>query len=359
MEGSNPAAFATALLSPGINLWRALEARGMDPAPIFRAAGIDRAALRVPGTRVPVRASQRLLRLAEETVGDPSLGIDVARQMHGTALHAVGYAWLSSATLGEACRRFARYMRVLTELWTMRIEEGSGGVRIAFVFAGAQPPAVWVHDWLAAGFVRLCRIAYGEAFTPLDVTVVRSAPDPRAPFDEWFRCPIVWGAARASVLCRREDLAQPLPTSNPDVALANERVALEYLERLDRSDIVAQVRRRILELLPSGPPTQLEIARACAQPAHAASAARRGGHELRRAARQRAARARGRISPAHGLLDRRGRVPGRLRRGVELQPGVPPLDWKVAKRGPAGARIGRLGRARRKGRRELTGRAPD
>jgi len=264
MEGSNPAAFATALLSPGINLWRALEARGMDPAPIFRAAGIDRAALRVPGTRVPVRASQRLLRLAEETVGDPSLGIDVARQMHGTALHAVGYAWLSSATLGEACRRFARYMRVLTELWTMRIEEGSGGVRIAFVFAGAQPPAVWVHDWLAAGFVRLCRIAYGEAFTPLDVTVVRSAPDPRAPFDEWFRCPIVWGAARASVLCRREDLAQPLPTSNPDVALANERVALEYLERLDRSDIVAQVRRRILELLPSGPPTQMEIARALA-----------------------------------------------------------------------------------------------
>ena len=264
MEGSNPAAFATALLSPGINLWRALEARGMDPAPIFRAAGIDRAALRVPGTRVPVRASQRLLRLAEETVGDPSLGIDVARQMHGTALHAVGYAWLSSATLGEACRRFARYMRVLTELWTMRIEEGSGGVRIAFLFAGAQPPAVWVHDWLAAGFVRLCRITYGEAFTPLDVTVVRSAPDPRAPFDEWFRCPIVWGAARASVLCRREDLAQPLPTSNPDVALANERVALEYLERLDRSDIVAQVRRRILELLPSGPPTQMEIARALA-----------------------------------------------------------------------------------------------
>jgi len=264
MEGSNPAAFATALLSPGINLWRALEARGMDPAPIFRAAGVDPGTLRVPGTRVPARTAQRLLRLAEEAVGDPSLGIHVARQMQGTALHAVGYAWLSSATLGEACRRFARYMRVLTELWTMRIEESPGGVRIAFVFAGAQPPAVWVHDWLAAGFVRLCRITYGEAFTPLDVTVVRSAPDPRAPFDEWFRCPIVWGAARASVLCRREDLAQPLPTSNPDVALANERVALEYLERLDRSDIVAQVRRRILELLPSGPPTQMEIARALA-----------------------------------------------------------------------------------------------
>ncbi len=74
----------------------------------------------------------------------------------------------------------------------------------------------------------------------------------------------LWNAERASVLCRPEDLARPLPTSNPDIALANERVALEYLERLDRNDIVAQVRRRILELLPSGPPTQTEIARALA-----------------------------------------------------------------------------------------------
>ena len=85
--------------------------------------------------------------------------------------------------------------------------------------------------------------------------------DRTEPFDEWFRSPIAWGAPRPSVVIRRDDLAQPLPTANPDVALANERVALEYLERLDRADVTAQVRRRILEQLPSGPPTQTEIAR--------------------------------------------------------------------------------------------------
>jgi AraC-like DNA-binding protein len=265
MENSNPAAaFATTLLAPGLNLWRALEARGTDPAPIFRAAGIDPAALNVPGMRVPVRTSLRLLRLAGEAVGDADLGIDVAKQMHGTQMHAVGYAWLSSATLAEACRRFSRCMRIISEMWAMELADGAGGVRVGFAFRGAQPPPVWVHDWLTAGFVRLCRISYGEAFAPLEVAIVRGAPDPRAPFDEWFRCPIVWGAQRASVLCRQEDLARPLPSANPEVALANERVALEYLERLDRNDMVAQVRRRILELLPSGQPTQTEIARALA-----------------------------------------------------------------------------------------------
>jgi AraC-like DNA-binding protein len=264
MESANPAGFATALVAPGLNLWRALEARGMDPAPIFRAAGVDPATLKVPGMRVPTRISQRLMRLADDAVDDPSLGIDVAKQMHGTAMHAVGYAWLSSATLGEACRRVARYMRVITDLWTMRIEEGADGVRIAFAFRGSQPSVVWAHDWVAAGFVRLCRITYGEAFAPIGVAIVREAPERRAPFDEWFRCPIVWGAERVSILCRCEDLAQPLPTANPDMAQASERIALEYLERLDRTDSVTQVRRRILELLPSGPPTQTEIARSLA-----------------------------------------------------------------------------------------------
>lgn len=66
---------------------------------------------------------------------------------------------------------------------------------------------------------------------------------------------------RMGCAARERDLAQALPTANPDVALANERVALEYLERLDRNDVLAQVRRRILEQLPSGRPTQGEVAR--------------------------------------------------------------------------------------------------
>lgn len=265
MEESSPAGTATALVSPALNVWRALQARGVDPDAVFRAAGLDPEVLKVPGKRVPVRAAQRLWRVVDQQVSDPAFGIEVAKQMYGTAMHSVGYAWLSSATLGDAMRRLARYFRLLSDVWSLEIYEMPLGTRLSFVFAApSRHPSLWLHDWLTAGVVRLCRITYGEAFTPLEVGVVRGVPDPRAPFDEWFRCPIVWSAERASVLCRREDLAQPLPTGNPEVALANERVALEYLERLDRADIVSQVRRRILELLPSGPPTQTEIARALA-----------------------------------------------------------------------------------------------
>src|SRR5262245_51453739 len=138
----------------------------------------------------------------------------------------------------------------------------TGGSRVSFVFTSGSPrPVLWLHDWLVASMVRLCRLTYGEDFAPLEVALVRSPPDQIDPFSEWFRCPIAWNGEHASLLCRRQDLAQMLPTANPDVALANERAVLEYLERFDRTDVATQVRRGVLEHLPSGPPTQAEIAR--------------------------------------------------------------------------------------------------
>ena len=265
MDSSSSKTDSTALLSPSINLWRALEARQIDPAPIFRAAGVDPAALGVHDKRVSSRTLLRLQRIAEQAVGDPALGLDVARQMQGTAMHALGYTWLASATLGEAFRRLARYFRLLSELWSVRIEEGADGVRIKYVFDEGSPrPTDWLQDWLVAGAVRLCRLTYGEAFAPLEVALVRERPADTARFDEWFRSPIVWRAPQTSLLCRTEDLARVLPTGNPEVAAATERLAIDYLARLDRTDMVAQVRRHIRESLPSGVPSQADVARALA-----------------------------------------------------------------------------------------------
>lgn len=263
MDDSTHVPGDTALLSPAINLWRALAARGLDPAPVFRAAGVDPAALGVHGKRVSARTALRLMQVAEREVGDPALGIQVAQQMQGTALHALGYAWLASATLGEAFRRFARYSRVVSEIWTARLEENAAGVRLVWVFQpGAERRPDWAHDWLVASAVRLSRLVCGDSFAPLEVALVRAAPADPAPFADWFRSPIVWGAPEASLVCRGEDLARPLPTGNPEVVAATERIALDYLARLDRSDAVAQVRERIRDALPEGVPSQAAVARA-------------------------------------------------------------------------------------------------
>ncbi len=263
MERTNSHARATALLSQGINIVRALEARGIDGAALLRRAGCDPALFQVSETRIPNHVIQRVFELAEEATGDPCFGLDVGRQVRGVALHAVGYAWLASATLLDAMSRLARYTRVLTDFWRAELREEPRGLR--FIVRYADPQAVRPlsrQDAVLAGILQLCRLTYGDAFAPLEATVAREPlADPRR-FADWFRAPIVWGAPHPSLLCRREDLARPLATTNPGVALASERLVTDYLARLDRDDVVAQVKRELLGHFPTGTPTQTIVAQA-------------------------------------------------------------------------------------------------
>ncbi|MCU0897688.1 MAG: AraC family transcriptional regulator [Burkholderiales bacterium] len=263
MNRSKPGATATALLSPALNLFRALEARGLDAAAVFRRAGCDPDLLRVHETRVPNRVVRRLYEVAEEATGDVCIGVDVGAQFRGVAMHALGHAWLASSTLAEALLRVARYTRVLSEFWHAELREEPAGMRFAVLYRDREACGpLSRHDAVLAATVKLARITYGDAFAPLEVTVERERPACAHRFDEWFRAPIVWGASMPSLLFRREDLAHPLATANPGVAVAAERIAADYAARLDRDDIRARVKRELLGILPSGTPSQARIARA-------------------------------------------------------------------------------------------------
>jgi len=262
MDPSKSGATATALLSPTLNVFRALEARGLDAAALFRRAGCDPDMLRVQETRVPNRLVRRLFEVAEEATGDPCIGIEVGAQVRGVALHALGHAWLASSTLSDAIVRIVRYTRVLTEFWRADLREEPRGVRFSVIPRDRDAfRPLSRHDAVLAGIVKLARITYGEAFAPLEVAVERDLPECASRFEEWFRAPIVWGAAAPSILFRREDLARPLATANPGVAVASERLAADYAARLDRDDIGTRVKRELLGVLPSGTPSQTRIAR--------------------------------------------------------------------------------------------------
>lgn len=263
MERSNSRVRATVLLSQGINVVRALEARGIDAMAILREAGCDPALFQTPEARIRADVAQRIFELAERATGDPCFGLDVGEQVRGVALHAVGYAWLASATLFDAMSRLVRSTRVLADVWRGELREEPGGVRFVVGYSASRPVRPFSRqDAVLAGIVKLSRITYGDAFAPLEVTVGREAPTCGQRFQDWFRAPIVWGAPNPSLLCRREDLVRPLPTTNPGVALASDNLVADYLARLDRADVVAQVKRELLGHLPSGAPTQGVVARA-------------------------------------------------------------------------------------------------
>ena len=169
---------------------RALEARGIDAAPLAAQAGIDPAALG-PDARVPRAALNRLWELAVEATGDPAFGLEASRFAAQTTFHALGYAVLASVTLKEAFERIIRYRRLIGDVLELRLVEAGDRYRFQ-IDVSAQPGVPFqAVDAIAAICVRQARLLHApRPCNPLAVTFARPEPADAEPYRRVFRAPV-------------------------------------------------------------------------------------------------------------------------------------------------------------------------
>ena len=243
-------------------LWRVIESYGIEPAPIFEQSGVTLSWPIEPGTRMPYEDLDEVRASAAKASGDPAFGLRTAACLHPSYLGALGYAVLASDTLRTAFERIHRYVRVLNDQGHFELEETAAGVRaIVSVDQGSLNAAVRDDGQLAV-LVGLCRINAGEEFTPLEVSLQRSEPDDRQPWDDFFRCPLHFAAEVNAVTVSTADLDVPLPSANPILAQMNERVVVQRLAQLDRDNVTGRVRGEIMAQLPSGDVSDESVAEA-------------------------------------------------------------------------------------------------
>ncbi len=268
-----PPTTATALTSWARAIRKALDAAGVDSARLFAEAGLDPAALDDPNARYPVAATTRLWQLAVTATGDDAFGLAVARHVSQTTFHALGYSLAASSTLKEAFERLQllrqqgerlrRYFRIVTDAAELALEEEPDRYRVLMRVDPARaviaPQAV---DAFALLLLRLCRGLYRREVAPLAVTLKRDAPRNLAAFEKAFRAPLSFAAAENELQFTRELFDQKLEGANPELARHNDEIALRYLARHDRGNLVARVRAVIAERLPAGDPGEAAVAQA-------------------------------------------------------------------------------------------------
>lgn len=252
----------TALATSALALYRALEARGIDACALFRDAGFAPELLKEPERRVRSELIYRIWERALAETDDACIGLTLWPHLHPAVAHGLGYAWLASATLTDAMNRLIRYGRVINDVWRLSLYDEPEGVRIMLRSQSQRAVLAQMIDGALAGIVAACRVSFGPDFAPLRVQFSHGEPACAQRFAEHFRAPVEFGAADNTLLCRRDDMLRRLPTANVDMALASDRVLTDYLARLDREDVQTQVRRAVIEALPSGTPTEAELAQA-------------------------------------------------------------------------------------------------
>ncbi len=234
-----------------------------DPREVFMAVGLDYRRLAVPGARYPRSRLVNLWQAAVEYTGDPCFGLAVGARIRPTTLHAIGFSWLSSRNLREAFQRLIRYYHVLStgpvELELMDLDDGIVAFRIHD--DPEHPSADAAIDAFAIGLIKLARLASSQQFHPLSVTFQHAEHGCLEEYIRAFNAPVTFDAADNSLIFDRTALEATLPGDNPELANSNDIVAERYLASLNRTRISSQVRRLLVEMLPSGTATETAIAK--------------------------------------------------------------------------------------------------
>jgi AraC-like DNA-binding protein len=235
---------------------KALDAEGVDSNQVLIRAGLNPAHLTDPNARYSFPAVTHLWKTAAQMTGDPCFGFKAASFWHPTTLHALGYTWLASDSLGEALRRAARYVRIANSAMTAEFEETDSGYCFTMDldkdWRGIKP-ADEAIDASIALVLDMCRHCYGADLDPTLIEVSRPKISQCANrYEQLFNSPVHYSSNRNAIYFNKADIKQRLPTANAELARTNEKIIVDYLARLDKNNITTQVKSKLLELLPSG-----------------------------------------------------------------------------------------------------------
>lgn len=239
-----------------------LEKYGCDSPSLFRQLGMDPEKLKNPDTRYSVKNMQRLWQLAVEETGHEAFGILTMEDFPPAALQGLGFAWLASDTLRDAINRLERYTHFISTAAQVTLLNEKGKCHLVISSApdylGIVAPAA--QDAGLALVIQMCRLSVAPDMVPLQVDLSHAPPRELEVYNEFFKAPLNFSAKRDALVFDPEQIDKKLVYSNPKLARANDQMVVDYLDRFNRDNIAQQVRIQIIDHLPTGVPSQKEIA---------------------------------------------------------------------------------------------------
>lgn len=243
----------TAMHSWAVVIAQTLEHEGINSQALFEQAGVEYKLAVNPYMRVPTYKMNKLFQLAVEATGNPCFGLAMEEFIHPTTFHALGYSLFASTTLEDYFERIVRFFRIASDNCHHHIEETDNEYKLRIELLVPNLSRETQDGWTAA-IVKFTRSIYKPNFNPTRVSLLRPSLEPEYEqrYRDYFRSPVEFGAKEWALYFKKEDIIAPLPGANNELALINDKVVMEYLARLEKSDLVNLVQTHIIKLLSSG-----------------------------------------------------------------------------------------------------------
>lgn len=202
---------------------------GIDPVRLCLGLGFDIADLSNPECRVSFRQAAAMIRRSLEwTKGlDRGLGLHIGTHETIGSIGLVGYAMLTSPTLGEAIDLGIRMQSHAGALLQLdRVDNGKYiAIRASSLFHEPDIHTFLVEETFGI-FLNLVRTLVGDAFTPSFIDLSYSKPPYAAHYDQVFKCPIRYEQTENLFACDAQWADKKIATYDP----LSHRQALEFLQ---------------------------------------------------------------------------------------------------------------------------------
>lgn len=228
--------------------------RGLNLLPLLHRIGLTVHEIRDESIPIAVTTQIRCLNELAAALNDKLLGFHVAYELNLRATGFIYYVAASSATLGQALLRIARYSAIVNEGIALNVLTGTA-VRIRFDYAGVsrQADRHQIEAWMTA-IIRFCRDMTGRALVPSSVKIMHQRIPESGEFDAFLGRAAQFGAAVDEVDLAADDARQPIVSSDPYL----NRLLIKYCDEVvarrkaASNKLRADVENAIAALLPHG-----------------------------------------------------------------------------------------------------------
>lgn len=242
-----------------------LEAMGVAPRPLLRAADIPPDLLEDPDATVPGEAMAAFWAGALETTGDANLGMHLAEAAPIEAFEVHGYALLASRSLRDAYERACRYQRLIHESSDLVLEEDEGAATLRHTLPGGRPVGRQPAEFLVAAWLRFGHLVTGVEWMPEAVLFAHAEPDDARDHVRVFGDSIRFLSGQNALRVTTATLALPGVTGDPQLAgILDRHVASVIGDRNPPPTLAARVRAVLEERLHTGDLTASDVAKSLA-----------------------------------------------------------------------------------------------
>ena len=235
---------------------------GVDAAAMLASVGIVPDAPLDAGQMIPAQRYYELLEKIAGQIDVTDLPVRTGALMRLDEYGALGLAFKAATTLGASFARVERYAGLWTSVVEYELRPATGGTLFILHRAGERRLGMRLsNEATLVSAVAIARQVCPVPLAPVEVLVRHPAPRRVAAHEEWFGCPVRFGAERDAILFSDETLARPNILGDEGISqYLTTHLDAELSEMTWEPALVMQARAAIAQALSEGAPKMAEIA---------------------------------------------------------------------------------------------------